>query len=100
MKTIADFKESFIYKVESGDSLSGIAEKFHTTENAIIKENCLTEEPTAGQYIVVTKISGRRYVVRPKDDLYSLAGGDRDKMLEITAKNRTDELYVGQIIYI
>ena len=100
LKSPSDFRESFIYKVEEGESLSDVAEKFHTTITVVISENCLTEEPTAGQYIVVTKIHGKKHVVMPKDDIFSLAGGDKNRMLEITSKNKIDELYVGQTIYL
>ena len=94
------FRKEFMYRTEEGDTLFSVAEKFHTTRRILIAVNNLTEEPVAGMLILVSQAKGDRYVVRPGDNFFSLAGGDRDRAFALMNKNKTDELYVGQVIYL
>jgi len=100
LKNQSDYAKEFIYKVGRDENIYSIAQKFSTTVRFLIGLNGLTEEPTRGQSILVGKIQGSLYVVKPKDTLESICGGDKEKMMSVMNKNMTDELYVGQIIYI
>ena len=42
------FLKVFVYRVEEGEDLYRIAEKFHTTRQILISVNGLTEEPEKG----------------------------------------------------
>ena len=97
---LSDFVTSFIYKTEDGDDLSSIAEKFHTTESLLITLNALKEQPRPGDVLLVERVEGEPYVVKPGDTLLSIAGGDKDKVYMIMNNNRVDTIFVGQKIYI
>lgn len=97
---LSQVKNKFIYRVERGDTVYDIADKFHTTKELLISLNALTEEVRAGEFIVVEKIDGEEYVVKPTDSLQSIAHYSREKSFEIINKNKTDFIYVGQKIYI
>ncbi len=94
------FLKVFVYRVEEGDTLYRIAEKYHTTRQILISVNGLTGEPEKGRLIVVERAEGERYVVKPGDTFGGLAGGNREKVFALMNKNKTDELYAGQMIYI
>ncbi|MBO4262841.1 MAG: LysM peptidoglycan-binding domain-containing protein, partial [Clostridia bacterium] len=62
--------------------------------------NGLTEDITCGDVLLIEKVEGKEYTVQPKDTLLSICGGDERKIIALTAKNRVDEVFVGQKIYI
>lgn len=64
------------YKVKSGDTLSGIAEKFNISVNTIRWANDLTEKTskiTIGDELVILPVSGVEYVVQKGDTLSGIA---------------------------
>ncbi len=97
---LSDFCGLFVYRVEEGDTIKGISEKFHAAETAIIAINALEEEVIPGDIILIEKTDGELYEVQPEDTIESISGGNKDKMFEIIKKNKTDVFYVGQRIYI
>lgn len=100
LKNLSDFKSVFIYKAERGDSLRDIAEKFSTTAQILISDNALKEEPLCGEFLYVEIPRGERYIVKPGDSTESLSRKFGKSELEIADKNKIDDVYVGQIIYI
>ena len=100
LKDLSYFKKCFLYRVEVGDSLKTIADKFHTTQRVLTIINGLEYEPKVGEYIVIEKIEGEPFVVSPKDTLEKIAQNNLEKKMEIMRKNRIDSIYVGQKIYI
>ncbi len=95
-----NFLDEFYYKVQKGDSLSSLADKFHTTESVIIKNNRLSSDVKDGELIFITKIKGEKRVVMPYDSLEKLCDYDKVKIDEVVRKNMIDYLFVGQVIYI
>ena len=93
-------KNTFIYMVEQGECLKTIADKFNTTQQALIAVNGLETDVKAGEYIIVEKIQGDSYVVKVGDTLEKIASFDKEKIREIVRKNKIDCIYVGQKIYI
>jgi murein DD-endopeptidase MepM/ murein hydrolase activator NlpD len=64
------------YKVKSGDTLSGIAEKFNISVNTIRWANDLTEKTskiTIGDELVILPVSGVEYTVKKGDTLSGIA---------------------------
>lgn len=100
LKNLSHVKNNFLYKVEVGDDLKSVADRFHTTQRAIISLNGIEEDLRAGEYIVIEKITGEEYVIMPMDTLEKIANNDNEKLREIVRKNKIDFLYVGQKIYI
>lgn len=97
---LSDFKKIFVYKFEEGDTLKSVAEKFRTTELRIIAMNALSEPPVSCDILLIERAEGREYIVKPLDTLYSICGGDEEKIFALKNKNKTDDIYVGQKLYI
>ena len=97
---LSDFQKRFIYRVEKDDDLNSIADRFHTTPISIISLNSLAENICEGELLMIEKIDGNEYIVKPGDDFDKLSGFDSEKRREIITKNKTDVLFVGQKIYI
>ena len=93
-----DFSDCFVYRFERGDTIKSVADKFHSTPCNIISLNSLETPPKEGEYILVEKISGREYIVKPTDDLPTLCGGDEKLLSLVKTKNRTDFIFVGMKI--
>ena len=93
-------KNRFVYKVERNENISSIADKFHTTKEALIAINGISQEVSVGEFIIVQKIEGEKYIVKPTDNLLSIAHNDKNKVFEIMSKNKIDCVYTGQKIYI
>ncbi len=100
LQDLSCVKNTFIYMVEKGDTLKSIADKFHTTMQVLIVINGLESEVKAGEYIVVEKIDGELYYVKPGDTLEKIAKNDSEKIKNIKRRNKIDKIYPGQKIYI
>ncbi|MBR1867335.1 MAG: LysM peptidoglycan-binding domain-containing protein [Clostridia bacterium] len=97
---LGDLKARFLYRVEKGDSLESICERFHASKSYIVFLNCLTKEPLEGESLLIEKANGREYVVKPGDTLQKIAGGDEEALRRIMSENKIDEVYFGQTIYV
>ena len=97
---VSGYKKRFVYKIERGDDIYSLAKRFHTTVAAIIADNALTMPPEKGELIVIEKIDGREYIVKPTDDINTISGGDSGRAFEILRKNKTDVIYAGQRIFL
>lgn len=100
LKNLSDFKSTIIYKTERGDNLCDIAKKFSTTEQILISDNELKEDPSCGELLYVEIPHGERYIVKPEDTLESVSRKFGKSEVEIASKNKVDDVYAGQIIYI
>ncbi|MBR2336850.1 MAG: LysM peptidoglycan-binding domain-containing protein [Clostridia bacterium] len=100
LNDLSYIKKCFLYRVEVCDSLKAIADKFHTTQRVIAVLNGLDGEVRAGEYILVERVDGEEYIVKPTDTLEMIAQNNIEKIQEIKRKNRIDYIYVGQKIFI
>ena len=62
------------HRVLSGQTLSQIAATYCTSEYALVKENHLQEEVTAGQILRLPPHVGNRYTVQAGEDKILLCG--------------------------
>lgn len=97
---LEELNGKFVYRVEKGDTLHSVANKFHTTPQLLIDINFLTEEPLEGEFLVVERLDGDAYTVRPGDDLFSICGGDEKTVEAVKLKNHTDFVFVGMKIVV
>ncbi len=100
LKSLCDVKTCFVHKVEKGETVFSLARRFHTTVEVIVKINGLIEDVRQGQFVLIEKIDGKEYFVKPEDTIFKIADNDNEKSTRILAKNRVDFLYVGQKLYI
>ncbi|MBR2384353.1 MAG: LysM peptidoglycan-binding domain-containing protein [Clostridia bacterium] len=100
LKDLSNEKKAFLYRVEVGDSLKTIADRFHTTQRVLVVVNGLESCPKVGEYLIVEKVDGVKYVTSPLDTLEKIANNNHEKIQEIKIKNKIDTIYVGQKIYV
>ena len=94
------------YTVQSGDTLSGIAEKYGTTYQALAEINGIEDENTiyTGQVLIVSpSSSSHTYYVQAGDSLWGIAQsqlGDGARYQEIKSLNglSDDTIYPGQVL--
>lgn len=98
-------KETIFYTVESGDSVSTIAEEYGVSVNTILWENDLNAYSLIrpGTKLAVLPVSGVSHSVKSGDNLASLAkkyGVEVEKIIEINNLGENESLAVGQKLII
>jgi LysM repeat protein len=92
------------YKVQSGDTVSGIAEKFDISVNTVLWANDLRRDSKlkVGTSLIILPISGVKYTVKSGDTLQSIALKYKGDAKEIVAYNDLpgDKIKVGDEIVI
>jgi LysM repeat protein len=92
--------EKFFYRVQEGDSLFSISEKFNIPACVIIKLNNLKKEVSLGDILYLEYCEKIRYKVKLFDTAESVAqkfGVDKDKLLK---ENGVKYLFYGIILQI
>jgi murein DD-endopeptidase MepM/ murein hydrolase activator NlpD len=92
------------YKVQSGDTVSGIAQKYGISINTILWANDLRRDSTlkAGQSLTILPISGVKHEVKSGDTLQGIALKYSGDAKEILAYNdlASDKLKIGDIVVV
>lgn len=98
---------SVTYTVQSGDTLSGIAERYGTTYQKIASDNGISNPDLIypGQVLTINQasISGTTYTVQSGDTLSGIAsmyGTSYQHLAEINGISNPDLIYPGQVIKI
>lgn len=92
--------EKFFYRVQEGDSLLSISEKFNIPACIIIKLNNLKKEVCLGDILYLEYCEKMRYKVKLFDTAQSVAlkfGVDKDKILK---DNGVNYLFYGMVLQI
>jgi len=92
MKKLLSFSDGFteyIHCVEAGETLVDVSFKHKVPIKDIINDNALTEEPLAGQYIIIRKRDNVA-VFMPEDLFFGTCGCLED--------NSTDEPYPFEVL--
>ena len=103
--TVADGKDLLrTYRVRSGDSLTGIANKFDVSMMTIWWANSLKSKDDlhVGQVLTIPPVTGLVVTVAPTDTLASIAARFGVETADILTENGIDEpnLVVGQVLVI
>ena len=88
-----------LYIVEENDTLSSLADKFNTTENLLIIDNCLTKEVEKGDYLYV-KSYDKVISVKIGEDVDSISQKYNITKEEILRINRITYVYPTQKLVI
>lgn len=99
LKLVLLDSNNFVYVVEDGDTLRGIAEEFSTTEQLIICDNFLKKPIKAGDRLYIKRYS-KIYVVTPYDSIKSIALKFGTTAERIFVLNKISYIYVGERIVI
>lgn len=94
-----------VYKVEKGDTISEIAEKFGITTNTILWANDLERgsKIKIGQKLVILPVSGVQYTVKAGDAVESIARRFKTDKQEIIDHNNLDSkafIKIGDVLII
>jgi surface antigen len=93
------------YKIEDGDILGSIAEKFGISVSTILWENNLTSRSVIkpGQTLVILPVTGLTHKVKSGDTLVALAktySSDEQKIIEYNDLESATDIQVGQTLII
>ena len=90
--------EKFFYRVERGDTLFSIAERFLTPAVSIITLNNLKKEPCDGDLLYIERDNCSLYRVQPFDTLESVSKKFCVSEQSLREKNGVEYLFYGLII--
>lgn len=92
------------YKVQSGDTVSGIAQKYGISVNTVLWANDLRRDSTLkqGRSLTILPISGVKHEVKSGDTLQGIALKYRGDAKEILAYNdlTSDKLKIGDMVVV
>ena len=87
--------KKFFYRVQKGDLLCSIANKFNACLFKLIKENCLKEEVRGGQLLFIEMEESELYEILPSDTIYSLCKKFNKSKDEILIENQIEYIFCG-----
>lgn len=93
------------YIVESGDSLSSIAEKFNVSLETVLWANDLTKTSKIqpGKKLIILPVTGLLHLVRQNDTLSEIAEkykGDIEEIVAINNLSENGEIFIGDLLVI
>lgn len=105
-ETLPETKKEIIeYSVESGDSLSAIAENFEISLNTLLWANNLSSGSTlkVGQKLIILPVSGVVYHVKTGDTISGIAQkykADAGGIVSFNELSSEDDIFVGDILVV
>ncbi len=99
-------KADFVYRINTGETLGGIAGQYGMTLDTLMGNNQYITDPDmvyAGQVLVVPGYNKRAYVVEPGDTLFTIAEGFGVTIKFLAFVNRLEDMdmiYAGQTLMI
>ena len=92
--------EKFFYRVQAGDSVSTLSQRFCVPLTIIIKDNNLKKPIRQGQVLVINCTKGRLYKVKPHQTIEQVAKELNVDKQKIINDNGVDYLYYGLTILV
>ncbi len=89
--------KKFFYRVQSGDSVCSLSNKFSIPVSVIINLNGLKGEIEEGDLLYLEKLPTLTRRVMPEESVYYFS--KKEKATKITAKNRCEYVYPFMQIY-
>ena len=90
--------EKFFYRVNDGDSVFSVAERFNVSVTALIKQNNLSKEIEAGDLLYIETEPCTLYKVRPEDTALSVAKRFGTSEQKILSDNAVPYVFYGLTI--
>ncbi len=90
--------KKFFYRVNEGDTLLSLAERFSVPFNLIIKSNNLRSELSVGDLLYIEQPDCRLYTVEPFDTAESIGEKFGVSALKILSDNGVPYLFYGMVI--
>ena len=92
--------EKFFYRVNQGDSLLSVANKFNIPAFSIIKLNNLKREIAVGDLLYLEKLNRQVYCVKPFEKAQDVAKRFNLDENQLLLENNLPYLFYGAKIYI
>lgn len=90
-----------IYVVKDGENLLSISAKFGVSPMEILTKNKISEHNIQlGTVLVIDKVDGQRYIVKPFDSLESISEKFNKSVEDIKNFNNIKQVFLGEVIYI
>ena len=90
--------EKFFYRVNDGDSVFSVAERFKVSVTALIKQNNLLREIEAGDLLYIESEPCTLYKVKAEDTIFSLAKKFGTTEQKILSDNCVPYIFYGLTI--
>ncbi len=90
--------EKFFYRVQAGESVLSLAQKFNLSANRIIADNNLKKEISQGDLLLICKNLNGAYKIKPFETAESLAQKAGVSPQKILSKNGVDYLFYGLMV--
>lgn len=92
--------EKIFYRTEKGDTIARICDRFGVSPFSVIKLNNLRHEPEEGDLMLIQKISGRKYKVKPFDSVKGISEKTHTPEEKILSQLNDGYLFVGLTLYL
>ena len=92
--------ESFLYRVNSNDTLISISEKLQVPPFKIIADNNLKSKVYLGQVLLIKRQNATLYRVQPFDTIEGICAKFSISPQDFFYLNRTDFIYFGILVYV
>ncbi len=92
--------KKFFYRVEKGDGVISVANKFNLPVFTLIKLNNLTGEIQAGDLLYIETCEQKLYTVQPFETAHDLSVRFNKDEKNILCQNGVEYIYYGMKIYL
>ena len=92
--------EKFFYRVQAGDSVATLSQRFCVPLTLMVKDNNLKKPIRQGQVLVINSVKGRLYKVKPHQTIEQVAKQFNTDKQKIINDNGIDYLYYGLTILV
>lgn len=92
--------ENLFYRVKKDENLLSVSAKFSVPAGIIAADNNLKTEPAEGDILLIRRIDGKLYKIKPEDTLCSIAKDFNVSEETILNKNEIPYVFAGEIIII
>lgn len=92
--------KKFFYRVQQGETLASIAQKFNLPIGCVIYDNKLKQEVYSGQILLLNIRQNNVYKVSPKDTLNSIAQSFNLTTQYLKTQNHIEYVFYGLTIYL
>lgn len=87
--------KKFFYRVDNGDTVSNVAERFNLLIAELIKDNNLIKDIECGDILYIQPCEKKLYKVQPTDTIEQIAKRFSRSPKEILSDNQIDYIFYG-----
>ncbi len=88
----------FFYRVEEGDTVTGLSKRFCLPTAKLIKLNNLKSEISSGDLLYIEQSETKLYYVKPFDRLEDIASANKISPKELLENNGVEYIFYGLVL--